>query len=197
MFPSVISFAVLASPVIFRCSCYWSHFITVNTLTALLCTSFIISFQGGQNCIQKCSFSISLHNTFLSFKQQFIQKRTFVPWHLSISKSLQWGMCRMAFINPGKLDQVDLPFHAVYGGWIWQIFLDAKYYFSTCLLFFDYSIYQLSQIDVTPMSLKELSSVEYVWEGRQDGWFLYKTCIITTPKKAQAIHTISVTLNAH
>lgn len=59
-----------------------------------------------------------------------------------------------------------------------------------------YSIYQLSQIDVTPMSLRELSSVEYVREERQDGWFLYKTHIVTTPKKAQAIYTISVTLSA-
>lgn len=62
----------------------------------------IIPFQEGQNYIQKCAFSISLHNTCLSFNQQFIQKRTFVPWHLSISRSLQQGMCSMAFINPGE-----------------------------------------------------------------------------------------------
>lgn len=32
--------------------------------------------------------------------------------------------------------------------------------------------------------------------GREEknGWVLYKTCIVTTPKKAQASYTISVTL---
>lgn len=169
MFPSVIPFAVLAGPVIFSCSCYWRRFIPLKHPYSppLYIFSFIISFQEGQNCIQKCDFSISLHNTFLSFNQQFIQKRTFVPWHLSISKRLQWEMCRMAFINPGKWNQVDLPFHAVCDGWIWQVFLDTQYCFSTWLIFLDFSIYQLSQIDVTLMSLREFFSVECVWEGRK------------------------------
>lgn len=75
----------------------------------------------------------------------------------------------MAFVNPGKLDQVDLSFHAVYNGWISQILLDLQCNFSTCLLFFDYSIYQLSHIDVSLMSLREFSSVECVEEDRRDG----------------------------
>lgn len=79
----------------------------------------------------------------------------------------------MAFINPGKLDQVDLPFHAVYDGWISQIFLDPQFNFYMCLLFFDYSIYQLPHIHVSTMSLRELSSVECAWEDRQDGWVLH------------------------
>lgn len=98
----------------------------------------------------------------------------------------------MAFRHPRKLDQMDLPFHAVHDGWMSQIFLDPQCNFSMCLLFFDFHTYQLLHINVSLMFLQEFPSVECAREDRQDGWVLHLMCIVTALRKAQAGCTISV-----
>lgn len=114
-FPSVISFPGSTSPNILSCSCYWSHFVPLSILTALLCTFFLLLpsfFKEANNALKHVLSAEAYTIAFCHSVSNLSRRRLFLLSYgiLVYLRDFSEGHEQMAFAYPGGFDEVDLPF---------------------------------------------------------------------------------------